>query len=137
MPVTYKHVRGRIQAIWPNCRNIWLRDPEYVYPDESELKYVLGVDHTERLKMRGYQFDCDDYALQLSAAVSKVHGQDVNSKYPWPFGQVMGRRFLHIQENHTCNICVLSTKIVIVEPQTDMVREVDQNWDDPYFIIIP
>ena len=42
----------------------------------EQLKSVISNDHTERLKMRGYKSDCDDFSLQLSAAIYDAHAQE-------------------------------------------------------------
>jgi hypothetical protein len=137
MIVDYKEIRRRIQKLWPSCRNIWLSDPQYEYPPEEELRKLIAVDTTEQMPMRDYQFDCDDFALQLSAAVSRLHGQSMEADNPWPFGQVMGREFKHIRAHHTCNICVLEDKIVLIEPQTDLIRIADSRKDKPFFVKVP
>ena len=72
MMVSYKIIRQRIKALWPQCRNIWLNDPEYEYPTLDEIKAVLADDQTDRLAAHGYRFDCDDFALQLCAAVQNT-----------------------------------------------------------------
>jgi len=138
MITSYKQIKNYIQKLWPNCRNIWLSDLEYEFPTRDQLESVIARDHTERLDMRGYQFDCDDFALQLSAAVNLYHGQqDQRSEAPWPFGQIMGRKFKGKKQSHTCNICVLEDGVLLIEPQTDEIWEADPDDDDPYFIKVP
>lgn len=136
MAVDYKKIRDRIQKFWPNCRNVWLSDLEYQYPSRGDVEMIVGLDHTERLTMRGYKFDCDDFALQLAAAVSRYVGENWEGQ-PWPFGIVKGRRFQHLTEPHQCNICVLEKEIFIIEPQTDEIREASGIDDSIFFVGMP
>ena len=134
--VSYKDIRNRIKTIWPGCKNIWMSDLEYEFPTREEVETVIALDHTERLSMRGYKFDCDDFALQLSAAVSRWVGANWTGQ-PWAFGQIMGRKFKHVREIHTCNICVLENEIILIEPQTDKIWVADSFLDDPFFVKVP
>jgi len=136
--VNYKKIRDRIQTLWPKCKNVWLSDPKYSYPTIEQVKNVISNDHTERLKMRGYKFDCDDFSLQLSAAVSRYVGQS-DSEAPWPFGQVKGHTFQHLVFNtaHNCNICLLEDRILIIEPQTDAIYDAHSQKDKVYYVAMP
>ena len=137
MIVSYTEIRSRIRKLWPKCRNIWLTDSEYEYPvDVGLLNTIIRKDHTERLKFRQYTLDCDDFALQLAAAVSKDVGQKPEFAAPWPFGIVMARKFNHKKEKHVCNICLLENAVLIVEPQTDQIFPSSGENDDPFFILI-
>ena len=136
--VSYKEIKGRIQKLWPDCKNVWLSDLEYEYPVNIDIvKAVISQDHTDRLRFRNYTFDCDDFALQLAASVSRHVGMDSGIGAPWPFGRVKGRRFRHMGENHDCNICLLEDMIYIIEPQTDEVFEASATKDKPFFIGMP
>ena len=85
--------------------------------------------------MRGYKFDCDDFSLQLSAAVSRYVGQS-DSEAPWPFGQVKGHTFKHLifDAAHNCNICLLKDRILIIEPHTDAIYDAHAQEDKVYFV---
>ncbi len=139
MGISYKEIRNRIRKLWPDCKNIWLNDYEYEYPTEDDVRWLVKHDKTERIKFRGYRFDCDDFALQLCASVSREVGQNVKLKFnnPIPFGQVKGHSFKHQQGAHVCNICLLEEKILIIEPQTDLIREADGVVDKIFFVGIP
>ena len=137
--VSHKTITRRIKTLWPKCRNIWLNDPEYEYPALDEIKAVVADDQTDRLAAHGYRFDCDDFALQLSAAVSKYRGESVkgDGPGPWPFGQVMVRKHRGKIELHNLNICVLETDIILIEPQDDSIWVASPIDDDPFFIKVP
>ena len=139
MKIPYEVIRQRIQTIWPQCRNIWLSDSEYEYPTLDEIKKVVAIDTTDRLASHGYRFDCDDFALQLSAAVSLYRGQNVKGDEPgpWPFGQAMVRKHRGKIEKHNLNICVLETDIILIEPQDDNIWIASPIDDDPFFVKIP
>ena len=139
MIVSYKIIRQRIKAIWPRCRNIWPNDPEYEYPTLDEIKAVVADDQTDRLAAHGYRFDCDDFALQLCAAVSKYRGESAkgDGPGPWPFGQAKVRKHRGKKETHNLNICVLENEIILIEPQDDNIWTASAIDDDPFFIGMP
>lgn len=135
--VSYKEIKSRVQKLWPDCKNIWLSDNEYYYPVFDQVNVAIAADHTERLSFRNYLFDCDDYALQLSASISKYVGQYLTPPAPWPFGQITGRKFNGKKDSHTCCICVLEERVLLIEPQTDFIWDASTDRDDPYFIKVP
>jgi len=139
MIVSHKIIKQRIKAIWPKCRNIWLNDPEYDYPTLDEIKAVLELDNTDRLAAHGYRFDCDDFALQLCAAVSKYRGENAqgDGPAPWPFGQAKVRKYRGKKEYHCLNLCLLETDIILIEPQDDNIWLASATNDDPFFIGMP
>ena len=137
MVVSYKEIRNRIKSRWKRCRNIWLRDSRYEYPEKGEILSVIKDSIVEEGVYQNYTFDCDDFALQLSSAISVHRGIDREAEYPWPFGQVMGRKFKGKKVSHTCNICLTEKDILLIEPQTDAIWQGHWQGDDPYFVIMP
>ena len=75
---TYKQIKSRIQKLWPDCKNIWLSDSLYEYPEEDEIRNILINDHTEELAIRSYQFDCDDFALFAKTCLDVLGGWYTN-----------------------------------------------------------
>ena len=136
--VSYNEIRGRIKKLWPNCKNVWLSDLEYEYPASIDVvKAIISRDHTDRIRFRNYTSDCDDFALQLSASVSRHVGMEPSIERPWPFGRVKGRSFQHISENHECNICLTENEIYIIEPQSDEVFTASGVEDKLFFVGVP
>lgn len=139
MIVDYKEVRSRIRAVWPNLKYIWLSDKEYEYPKMHHLLDALNRDHTERVEFRNYKSDCDDYSIQLRASVSKFFGTDDRWSRPWPFGGVKGSSFSwNINPGaHECCICLLENDILLIEPQTDTVYNINSDKDKPFKVEMP
>ena len=139
MTVNYKIIRKRIRTLWPKCRNVWLRDSEYEYPKIEEIEYVITNDYTDKMVSRGARFDCDDFALQLAAAVSSYRATNVegDEPRPWPFGQAMVRKHRGRVEKHNLNICLLEDRIVLIEPQDDKIWTGSPTEDSPFFVIMP
>jgi hypothetical protein len=138
MIVTYKEIKQRIQDKWPNCRNVWLSDPEYEYPVDKQSVYDLVLKSgVKEFPFENYTFDCDDFALQLSAYVSRATGIDSSIKAPHPFGQVKGRKFRGKVEFHNINICLLENQILLIEPQTYEIWAGSSINDQPFFVSMP
>lgn len=139
MIMNYKEVRDRIRRLWPMLNYVWLRDKEYECPKLDDIVTMLVDSSIEILSFRDYIFDCDDFSLQLSAFVSRYIGsKDSGWKRPWPFGQVMLRKFQGKQELHNINICVTAYgSVYLIEPQTDEVWKADPRKDEPFFIVMP
>ena len=106
----------------------WVPDREFWIPTLDEVKEVIELTHIERLKFMDAINDCDDFALQLHAAVNLHRAEQArkmeipsDQHIPWSFGEVFGIMFQGDQYQHTCCVAVTQQGIYLVEPQTDEV----------------
>jgi hypothetical protein len=104
----------------------WVPDREFLVPTLDEVESALKLTNVERLKFMDAINDCDDFALQLHAAVNLLRAEQARNMeipsdehIPWAFGEAFGIQFQGEQYQHSCCIALTQKGIYLIEPQTD------------------
>lgn len=126
--VTAKQLKSQLSDQFPSLGFQWVPDKEFIVPTLVEVKEVIDLTHVERLKFMDAINDCDDFALQLHAAVN-LHRANAardmtipsDEHVPWAFGEAFGIMFQGEQYQHSCNIVATINGTYLIEPQTDEV----------------
>jgi hypothetical protein len=138
--LTNMDVRFKINEVWPHLS---LADPRILSVDKiywtPKRKSVESLLYDSFIENYGYLkeiFDCDDFALILHAFVVQERYRWVDSDkkpeggewLPWVFGEIG-------INNHMLNFCLTEDDgFIIIEPQSDEIREADTKRDIPKFI---
>ena len=109
--MTSRELRKRLYKKWPSLRP-WIFDRKYETISRLKLKQLLYENRIDKKKYVKDSFDCDDFALQLHAAIKR--------KGNYAFGEVHGT-FRGNSTYHAVNICICKHCIVLIEPQTDKI----------------
>lgn len=143
MRKSYNDVALTIKAVWPHLRDIWLVDPAYWLPTPDELAEGLARTITHRQTYLPDIADCDDFALQLHAEISRMRAWSAKHReipreewLPWAFGQCLGVRFHGRNMNHAINICLTTDGLRLIEPQNNNIWIPTPEDDMPYFVRI-
>jgi len=156
MKISAKKVTSELQDMWPELIDVWPMDKEFVCPTYQELKKALdditayraivnqalsdrGI--TVNLEFRQGAHDCDNFALELQADMSKLRVTTIEGEkleagiLPWAFGTAICMKVRGRKINHTVNICKTSDKgYNLIEPQDFTVWTADKGRDKPYFV---
>jgi len=106
------------QILKPYCSNLWLSDATYSTIDKKALEEFLQINPANERKYVGELWDCDNFALELHASVSRMFADEgLNGA----FGEVWGNRASD-DTGHAWNFFIDESKTLwYVEPQTDEV----------------
>lgn len=141
---THTDIRNSLIRLWPSLNQIWLRDPAYFTPTHEELLLLLDQTITKDRPLVTHIADCDDFALQLHAEVSRLrydyireHLPPKEQRLPWPFGEASGLRFRGRDINHTINICLTTDGIYLIDATNqNLCWKAESGQDELFFIII-
>ena len=144
MRLTSNQVRGQLLLVWPALREIWARDPIYWAPTPKELHAFLSETTTHLRPQVANIADCDDFALQLHAEISRMrydyireHLPPYEERAPWPFGEVSGLKFRGKPSNHTLNICNTTDGVYLIDATTNnKTWKATPGQDEIFFHII-
>jgi len=158
MIITAKKLTSELQDIWPDLKDVWPMDRQFWCPSyESLLEGLQKIaivrgEIKEKLIELGYNIDgsfidslhdCDNYALELQADVSRyirfivANEKEINQTelLSWAFGTVISMKINNVDRNHTLCICRTSDKgFIFIEPQNFTLWNADKNRDKPYFV---
>lgn len=154
MKITAKEITRHLQAFWPQLVNVWPMDSKFWCPTYRELNLALDKiqelreialgafgDMPEMVYIGGLH-DCDNYALELQADISRYRYVVANEKsisyedlLSWPFGTALCMRVNGKSINHAVCICRTSDAgIIFIEPQDFSMWIADKEKDQPYFV---
>jgi hypothetical protein len=129
--ITYDQVGEIIKRDHPEARNIWRFDKEYCAPSKQEFGAVLKEVAPIELQFRDELFDCEDFALVMSAFV-RMKAALVFPK-AIAFGEVTVKKASG--EVHTLNILITDKhEVLYFEPQAKIF--VDGRNYKPFFVRI-
>lgn len=141
MKITSTEIRIKLKTLWPNLKYVWLVDTEYWCPSKAKIRQLLIEDKTDLLNFIPGLQDCDDFALQLHAAIKRARVWEVGANkvpreewLPYVFGEILGYEFRGMQYNHAINIVICKEGVYLIEPQDDRMWEATSNNDRPYFV---
>jgi len=118
-----KEIKQILKDIFPHLEVPWFRDEEYDLPSRIDVVFFLRTDPINEMKFLERDFDCDDFALQLHAAVKREHH--------WAFGEAFGDRIKGKNILHNLNVFIGDDETVcLVEPQTDEIWEAVKGDDN-------
>lgn len=108
------------------CRNFWGFIP--IFPFDSEFINITKNDLEKELQIKKVNppGDCDDWALQLYAAVKYDHPK-------WPFGRAVGI-FNNRIGPHAVNICICDNEIYLIEPKNNSIWKANSKKDKIKFV---
>lgn len=153
MRITAKEMTIELQKIWPSLKDIWLWDSAFICPSFNELidglsriKDIRLVVENE-LKNHGIEtltryihnrHDCDNYALELRADVSRYGLKKVPEydQYLPALGAVSAMKANGREINHTFNFCRTEKGIIFIEPRDFTTWKASSITDWPYFMEI-
>jgi len=106
----------------------------------KEVREALNF--SEPIEYLNHIHDCDNYALELQADVSRyrfVVAQEktisVDQLLSWAFGTALCMKVNGRDINHTLNLCITrDAGIVFIEPQDMTMWIADKEKDQPYFV---
>lgn len=154
MKITANEITVMLRKLWPNLIDIWPMDASFWCPTYKELRTGLAkiidfrsvaLEAFGKTAPTGYMsnvHDCDNYALELQADVSRYRFVvAVEKKIPqeellsWAFGSVASMRVNGREHNHTLTLGITSDAgIVFVEPQNFNMWLAEKEKDLPYFV---
>lgn len=120
--------RSEIQAILSSVgiKCEWVAmDEFYILPSKKELQELLTVTFFEKYKYNIKKFDCNSFALMLTAFVTQQR-YFKNDEYRWCLGMVCGYFPKFSPDYHGRNLAILDDgKVYLIEPQQDTIEEKD------------
>lgn len=118
-----REIKKILNDIFPELAVPWLRDEEYDLPSMTAVQFFIKMDTTNEYRFIERDFDCDDFALQLHAAVKRQHH--------WAFGEAFGDRIKGEKVLHNLNLFVADNEhVYLVEPQTDEIWKAVKGEDN-------
>ena len=124
--ITAKQLKELVSEQFPTLGFQWVPDKEFIIPTLAEVQAVIESTHVERLKFMDAINDCDDFALQLHAAVNLHRAEQArkmeipsDQHVPWAFGEAFGIMFQGERYQHSCNVAAVEEGVFLIEPQTD------------------
>jgi len=134
--ITSKQIRKRLKAKWPDLKNVWLTDKEYLEVKLRELQLVLKQweDQLKKFEYKPTLSECEEYALFCHAFVKLRQITDRNDDHNWAYGECISSKTLGLEGVHSANIFLTHDKIYMVEPQTGAFWEANPDEDTPFFI---
>jgi len=116
MKINAKDLRKEFKAVWPDLRQIWLRNKEYIIPAVKDLKSVIKLYKCDLPVIAGFN-ECENYALYLHSDVKKHIVKEDKLKLNWAFGDfICQKESLFGTGVHTANICLCEEGFYIIEP---------------------
>jgi hypothetical protein len=126
MKMSGDKIRETLRVIFPRLiegERPWVFDPIKDCPKLSELESVIRETSVETMKLQ----DCDNYALQLHAAVDVRH-------QTWAFGEIVGHVYGMFPGIHAMNVCICEDGVYLIEPKTDEIRPASKEILDAFFV---
>ena len=134
-----KELKRELRKIFPKLYHIWFTDSEYSILKLTDLREILKDVSVKDFRFRSNVWDCDNFALQLHARIQKyqydlIQLSEVKNHKSWAFGEVIGMKFRGEQKNHTANICMTDSGLMLIEPQNNKIWKAKQGDDFVYFV---
>ena len=140
MVVTSNELRDRFNILWPNLKDIWLRNKQYILPTKKELEDAISLfDYSDMKTIPGFN-ECENFALFLHSDIKKFRVlQDLPNpqQLNWCFGDFICKKQTTFQgiAIHTANICLCEDDFYIIEPMYDnLITKADINKYDIFFV---
>ena len=124
---TSGQIRSMFKEIWPDLKEIWCFDQNYVLPEMDDVARAVKASGVNFEKKDGETFDCDDYALQLHAEIKR-------NRQGWAFGEAFASRIRGWPRYHMLNVCCTMSSVLLVEPQTDEMWRPNPTADNILFV---
>ena len=126
--VTAKQLKQEVNNQFSSVGFQWVPDKSFITPTLDEVKDLVASTKVNTLTFIDAINDCDDFALQLHAAVN-LHRANAardmlipsDEHLPWAFGEAFGLQFMGESYQHSLNICLTTEGIYLIEPQTDEI----------------
>jgi len=110
-----------VMQLFKSVDNLQLTDTNYKLVDVDKLKTFLARNSTSSRQYVSDSNDCDDFALILLGDVTR-----------WDSSLAFGIAFVVKEDGdyHALNVLISTQKkVYLVEPQSDEVFEVPEEWD--------
>ena len=113
---------------------IWLTDPQFYLPTQDELLEAVIANSVKDLLFRKITQECEEFSLYLAANIRRWHA----AKEP-EANMALGECAGHLHgllgiTNHNANICITVDSVVWIEPQSDIISEVDPEKYSIYLV---
>lgn len=113
-------------------------DPDYYNPTMEEVKTILEDTKVDRLTYKENKFDCDNFALMLKAAFSRLALKDKERQREYCLGIVWGKIKMNGEWfGHAINWFIDDQeKLWFIEPQTDEIFDPEGRIKEVWFMYV-